>query len=128
MLPVSISFLTMSVVFFFNTGYILQDWLEATYFLLAGILAITTVIWARQQALTNQKRTIRLEMRLRYFILTGKPFNPLENKLSTDQLIALRYASDAELLSLLDLTLKEQLGSAQIKRKIKRWKGDFHQV
>jgi len=82
----------------------------------------------RRQALMNQKRLIRLEMRFRFFALTGKPFNEYENKLTTNQLGALRFASDTELLSLIDLTVQEKLPAAQIKKKIKNWKGDYYQI
>lgn len=128
LLPLSICFLILSIFFTVQKGILQQSKLEAAYYLVGGLLAIASIIWMRQQAIIYQKRTIRLEMRLRYFILTGRPFNSLENKLSTKQIAALRFASDTELLSLLDVAMEEQLEADQIKKRIKRWKGDYHQV
>jgi putative exporter of polyketide antibiotics len=105
-----------------------QQWVGAVYHLLAGILVVASIILLQKNAITHQKRLIVQEMRLRYFTLTGKPFNTLEHKLSTDQILALRFASDAELLSLMELTLDEELTPSQIKKKIKHWKGDYLQV
>jgi hypothetical protein len=102
--------------------------MESLYYLIAGLVVITIVFVMRRQAMVNQKRIIRMEMRFRFFALTGKPFNEYETKLSTKQLAALRFASDAELLSLLDLTVHDKLPAAQIKKKIRHWKGDYYQV
>jgi hypothetical protein len=52
----------------------------------------------------------------------------VERKLNTSQIIALRFASDTELLSLIEVTLEEELTPSQIKKKIKHWKGDYLQV
>jgi len=79
----------------------------------------------RTFALKAQDRAIRAEERLRYFILTGKPL-PAELRFS--QIIALRFASDAEYLELLDRTIKEQLSAKEIKAQIKNWKADYHRV
>ena len=43
-------------------------------------------------ALMNQNRTVRLEMRLRYYVLTQKRLETLEPRLSFGQLAALRFA------------------------------------
>jgi uncharacterized oligopeptide transporter (OPT) family protein len=125
---VSSLFIILSAAFFVQKGFINQSWTEAVYYILAGIITVATVILVRQQALITQKRMIRMEMRLRYFTLTGRSFNEVENQLSTRQIAALRFASDAELLSLVNITLEEKLEPVQIKKKIKRWKGDYHQV
>ena len=79
-------------------------------------------------ALDNQNRIVRLEMRLRYFQLTGKRFEPLEQQLSFGQIAALRFASDEELLPLTDRTLKENLSAKQIKQSVTNWQGDYMRV
>lgn len=79
-------------------------------------------------ALTNQNRTVRLEMRLRYFQLTGTPFDQVENQLSFAQLAALRFASDAELVALTERTLNENLDPKTIKKTIKKWQPDHMRV
>jgi len=79
-------------------------------------------------ALNNQNRIVRLEMRLRYFILTNKKMDELENKLSFGQIAALRFASDEELLPLIDRTLAENLSPNSIKKSIKNWVADDMRV
>jgi hypothetical protein len=44
------------------------------------------------------------------------------------QIIALRFASDDEFLSLMEKALKEKLSAKEIKSSIKSWKGDYYRV
>ena len=75
-------------------------------------------------ALGNQNRIIRLEMRLRYFLLTSNRFETFEPQLSFGQIAALRFASDAELPALLQQTIAEQLKPGSIKSRIQNWVPD----
>lgn len=75
-------------------------------------------------ALGNQDRIVRLEMRLRYFQLTGEPFNSKEAKLSLAQIAALRFASDAELIALIERSIRENLSAKDIKESIQAWLPD----
>ena len=86
------------------------------------------VMLRQHYALGNQNRIVRLEMRLRYFQLTGKRFEPLEQLLSFGQIAALRFASDEEMLPLTERTLKENLSAKQIKQSITNWQGDYMRV
>jgi hypothetical protein len=79
-------------------------------------------------ALGNQDRIIRLEFRLRYFQLTGKSFDTLEEKLRFSQIVALRFASDDELIILIQKTIDENLSSKDIKKSVKNWKADHMRV
>ena len=79
-------------------------------------------------ALGNQDRIVRLELRFRYFITTGKRLEPFESNLSTGQLAALRFASDEELPALVERTLKENLSALQIKNLIVHWLPDHMRV
>ena len=79
-------------------------------------------------ALTNQNRIVRLEMRLRYFILTGKRFENCETKLAFSQIAALRFASDNELPTLIDKTIKNSLNAEAIKSQIENWTPDDMRV
>jgi hypothetical protein len=83
---------------------------------------------ARIYALKNQDRIIRMEMRQRYFELAGKPFKDHEKKLRLSQIIALRFASDEELLPLIEKTIEEDLRSKEIKKSIKNWQEDRRRV
>ena len=67
-------------------------------------------------------------MRNRYFHLTGKTFDEKERELRLGQIIALRFASDAELLNLMDRAIAEKITAKEIKQQIKNWKGDYLRV
>ena len=79
-------------------------------------------------ALLPQNRIIRLEMRLRYFQLYGKRFEPVEAKLRFGQIAALRFASDEELPLLLERTIQENLSARSIKKLISDWQADHMRV
>lgn len=79
-------------------------------------------------ALFLQNRIVRLEMRLRYFELTGKKFNSIESSLSFRQIAALRFASDEELPALLEKTLREKLDPSAIKKLVTDWQPDYMRV
>ena len=92
------------------------------------VLAWLSFLMRQHYALTNQNRIVRLEMRLRYFILTQKRLETIENKLTFAQLSALRFASDSEFIPLLQKTLDEKLDPDQIKKSIKSWLPDDMRV
>ena len=75
--------------------------------------------------LGNQNRIIRLELRFRYFVITGKRFEPLESKLRFSQLAALRFAPDEELTELADRAVNENLSPSRIKKSIRNWLPDY---
>ena len=64
---------------------------------LVAAAILTTCFLARIMALTAQDRLIRLEMRLRLAGLLPPDLNARFNELTRGQLVALRFASDAEL-------------------------------
>ena len=95
------------------------------------ILAFTIVLLpqlGRLYAMKNQNRIILMEMRIRYFHLTGKSFYEKEKDLKTNQIIALRFAGDSELLPLIDQAIDIKLSNKDIKMSIKNWKGDYSRV
>jgi hypothetical protein len=79
-------------------------------------------------ALMLQNRVVRLEMRFRYYVLTGQRFDPLERQLSFRQIAALRFASDEELPGLVKRALEEQLAPGDIKKSVKNWVADDMRV
>ena len=92
---------------------------------LAFFLIMVQAMLGRQHyALNNQNRIVRLEMRLRYYQLTGQRFDPLEQQLSFGQISALRFASDEELPALTQRALKEHLQPDVIKKAIVHWLPD----
>ena len=91
----------------------------------AFILLGFALSFARMYALKAQDRAIRAEEKLRYFILTNKM---LPSQLRMGQIIALRFASDEEFVSLTERTIAENLSSKEIKMAIKNWKADYNRV
>jgi len=49
-------------------------------------------------------------------------------ELTEDQLIALRFASDAEIPALVELTLEKRLSRKEIKERIQNWRPDYWRV
>jgi hypothetical protein len=79
-------------------------------------------------AMTLQNRVVVLEMRYRYFAITGNRLEPLEAELTFGQIAALRFASDEELPGLLQRTIAEELLPNQIKKSILNWLPDDSRV
>lgn len=100
------------------------------WFLGALTIMVTWLSFMLRQhyALTLQNRIIRLEVSYRYFVLTGKDFKTIQAKLNDGQIFALRFASDAEFVTLVEQTLNENLPASTIKKDIKSWKADNYRV
>jgi hypothetical protein len=81
--------------------------------------------YARTFALKAQDRAIRAEENLRHFVLTGKLLDP---RTTIRQVIALRFASDEELVTLAREAVDKNLSPDAIKRSIKNWRADLHRV
>lgn len=101
--------------------------LAATVLVLSGGM-IPLAICIRIYPLQVQDRVIALEVALRYQRLTGKSFHELEAKLTKAQVVALRFAGDAELAALCDRALAENMTPDAIKRAVKEWRADNRRV
>lgn len=94
--------------------------------LMALCLAIISMWYAiRIMVLRVQDRAIRAEENFRHFILTGKPL-PMELKVG--QIVALRFASDAEFPNLVNRALTEKLSRKAVKKAIKEWRPDLNRA
>jgi cytochrome c biogenesis protein CcdA len=96
----------------------------------ALILAISIILviifgLVRVFPLKAQDRAIRAEENLRHFALTGKL---LDSRLSLSQIIALRFAPDAEFPGLARKAADENMPMKEIKRSIRNWKGDYNRL
>ncbi|HEV3330715.1 MAG TPA: DUF6526 family protein [Bryobacteraceae bacterium] len=98
---------------------------SASLILVLVICMIILSFLARTFALKAQDRAIRAEENLRFFVLTGKL---LDSRLGIRQVIALRFAPDAELVALAKKAADESLASDAIKRAIQQWRPDTYRV
>ncbi len=80
---------------------------------------------ARIYAMKVQDRIIRQEENFRHYLLTGKP---LDAQLRSGQIIALRFASDAEFPTLATRAVTETLSPKQITESIQHWRADHRRV
>jgi hypothetical protein len=100
--------------------------LDALMTLVLAVGLFLLAFSARVMALTVQNRVIRLEMRLRLHEVLPADLRARINELRTNQLVALRFASDAELPQLVRDTLDGRLASGNdIKLRIKDWQADY---
>ncbi len=93
--------------------------------LLIGWILLTFLFRSRSFALKAQDRAIRAEENLRYFQLTAKR---IDQRITLQQIIALRFASDEEMPALTQRALDENLTNRQIKELIKNWRADCSRV
>ena len=100
--PILTIFLLASIYFAFTTDQPLI-W----SFISVGFIFLFCLAFMLRQhyALILQNRIVRLELRYRYFTLTGKRLEEFEHKLTDDQLFALRFAPDNESLTFNETSL-----------------------
>ncbi|HKV28539.1 MAG TPA: DUF6526 family protein [Candidatus Acidoferrales bacterium] len=113
--------------FLYSIYRLVHTWFsfDALVSFLLAIALILVALYARMFALAVQDRVIRLEMRLRLEKLLPADLKPRIPEFAVGQLIALRFASDAELPDLARQVLDEKVKDKKvIKQKIKTWKAD----
>jgi hypothetical protein len=120
--------LAISLIYFIVRVFQDFSWDRLMFvFLLVGVIA--TFFLTRVNALKAQDRIIRLEERLRYKELLPNDLAEKAMNLRTNQMIALRFASDEELPDLVQKTLNGEFASGkEIKLAIRNWRGDYLRV
>ena len=99
---------------------------DRAMFVMLSVVLIAMIAAARSQALRAQDRIIRLEESLRYRDLVP---DVATDALTLSQIIALRFASDAELPDLLRRVASGELRSSkEIKLAVGDWRADHLRV
>ena len=108
-----------------------QSWGDHARIYSASLIVVLTVcvlmlmFLCRIFSLKAQDRAIRAEENLRHFVLTGKL---LDARLAIRQIIALRFASDDEFVSLAKEAAEKNLAADAIKQAVRKWKADTYRV
>lgn len=123
LLPVFVITVIVAIVHAVRHPGLLSGWL-----VLFAIAVLGLAFKTRLNALKVQDRVIRLEERLRLATLLPERLRSRIPELQESQLIALRFASDAEVPALVERTLGENLSSSEIKKSIREWRGDYWRV
>jgi len=103
-----------------NTRDLAMGAMLATLFVLIAIGRLYTV--------ALQDRIIMLEMKVRCAEVLPAGADAALASLSPKQIVALRFASDAELGALLDRAVREQLTPDAIKQAVVAWRPDHHRT
>ncbi len=122
-MPLSLGGVIYSAIHF--GGSIGGDYQLPLLISLAFVLLFGAIALIRLYALKLQDRLIRQEENFRHHLLTGKP---LDSRLRTGQIVALRFASDAEFPTLAQRAVEENLNPKQIKQSIQAWRADHRRI
>lgn len=116
---------------FIAVGYHLwrEPGLPAAWSLVMAFAFGLTAFLARYFALRAQDRVIRLEERLRMRELLPPDLRTRIAEFTVEQLVGLRFASDAELPELAAAVLRDNIQDRKtIKQMVKNWRGDYYRV
>jgi uncharacterized membrane protein YheB (UPF0754 family) len=115
-----IAFFNFAVIAFKDPTRTNLIWAVYSFGITVGVFA------SRVMAVRVQDRLIRLEMRLHLKEILPAALFARFPELTVKQLIALRFASDAEMAALVERTLKGEFGGQkEIKLAIKDWQSDY---
>ena len=101
---------------------------SSAWMLVVAVAAFFALFKLRSYPLKVQDRVIRLEERLRLQALAPAEWRDQMGRLTEEQLIGLRFASDEEVVELAQQALEENLNRKQIKERIRSWRPDGWRV
>jgi len=97
--------------------------------ILLSIALLLLAFLARLFALGVQDRVIRLEERMRYERLLPHDLSPRIGEFTINQLVSLRFASDAELPALARKVLDGKMNERRaIKQMVQNWRADYQRI
>lgn len=102
--------------------------LAAGWAVIIAASLLVVAYYARRNAQIVQDRVIRLEVRRRLERILPAERHAEITRLALPQLVALRFASDAELPTLITETLAQSLTATAIKQRITSWQADWLRV
>jgi len=121
--PMSLVLLVLTIVNVVRNSGQLEAWI----LLLIGVMMPVAILLIRINPLRAQDRLIRLEERLRLGSILAEPLRSQIGQLTEAQLVALRFASDAEAPGLVERALKG-MAPGDIKKAIVTWRADVFRV
>ena len=125
---VAFPLLAINVFFALYQAVTAFSWANLVAFGLAVGLILLFFL-ARVMALTVQDRVIRLEETLRMRALLPADLQPRIGEFTVKQLVALRFASDAELPELARQVLDGKIEDQKaIKRMVREWRADYQRA
>jgi Family of unknown function (DUF6526) len=121
--PMSVLFILYSCIHLYRHPEV-----HSLILLAAAITGFVALFKLRLYPLRVQDRVIRLEERLRLATLLPENLRSRIGELSEEQLIGLRFASDAELPALAQRALNEKLSRKDIKAAVTNWRPDYFRI
>ncbi len=133
LIPVLVLNLVWDVVSIFristHSGFSLSVLVGLMVSILVSIALLVMAFLARIFALGVQDRVIRLEERMRYERILPDDLKPRIGEFTINQLVALRFASDAELPALARKVLDGKVSERKaIKQMVQNWRPDYQRV
>lgn len=125
-----VAFPLLAINFFFTMYQVVTNFSAGSLMACGVAIALVLVfLLARIMVMTVQDRVIRLEERMRMRELLPADLQARIADFTVKQLVALRFASDAELPALARMVLDEKITDQKaIKRMIKNWRGDHQRA
>jgi hypothetical protein len=124
LLPATLVLLVLVIVNAVRHPDVLVSWI----LVLIGLMAAVFIPLIRTNPLKVQDRLICLEERLRFEALLPEKLKPRAEGLTEAQIVALRFASDAELPGLVEKAVGSNLKPGDIKKAIVSWRADTFRV